>query len=72
MSTKQKCHQNLNVTKTEMSLKLKCQKLSQHQNLNVTITEVLPKLRCHQNKKWPQNQITIQEIGTDCLGLVLV
>ena len=42
MSLKLKCHQNLNVTKTEMSPKLKC-----YQKLNVTITEML------QNRKDP-------------------
>ena len=35
-------HQTLNVTKIEMSLKIKC-----HQKCSVTETEMLPKLKCH-------------------------
>ena len=57
MSSKQKCHQkwnvtkteiskNWNVTKTEMSPKPKC-----HKNLNITKTEMSSKLKCHQNWK---------------------
>ena len=57
-----KCHQNWNVTKTEMSPKLKCHqkwnvtksemspKIKCHPNWNVTKTEMSPKLKCHQ--KW--------------------
>ena len=41
---------NWNVTKTEMSPKLKC-----HQNWNVTKTEMLPKLKCHKIKKCHKN-----------------
>ena len=53
MSPKPKCHPNWNVTKTEMSPKLKYyQKLQCHQNWNVTKTEILlkkmqPQLKCH-------------------------
>ena len=37
-----KCHQNLNVTITEMSPKTEC-----HQNQNVIKIEMLPKLKCN-------------------------
>ena len=44
MSPKGKCHQKLNVTKTEITPKQKCQ-----QDWNVTKTETSPKLKFHQN-----------------------
>ena len=41
MLQKIKCHQNWNVTKTEMSPKLKClTKLKYHKNWNITRTEM--------------------------------
>ena len=59
MSPKLKCHQNFkknhknwNITKTEMSLKLKY-----HQNWNVAKTEISPNLKCYQN--W---NVTITEM----------
>ena len=44
MSSKKKCHQNCNVTKTVMLPKPKC-----HQNCKVTNTEMSPHLKCHHN-----------------------
>ena len=44
MSPKLKCHQNKNVTKTDMSSKLKY-----YQNWNVTKTDMSPRQKCHQN-----------------------
>ena len=57
MLIKLKYHLNWNVTKNEMSLKLKCL-----QNLNVPKTKMLQD---------PNFIFFLQEIGTDCLGLVL-
>ena len=50
-------HQNWNVTKTEMSLKLKyhqkfCQKL------DITKTELAPKHKCHQNWNVPTTEMS--------------
>ena len=42
---KLKCHQNLNITKTEMSPKLKY-----HLEWNVTETKMSQKLKCHQTE----------------------
>ena len=39
-----KCHQQVNATKSEMSLKHKC-----YQNWNVAKTEASPKLKFHHN-----------------------
>ena len=46
LQLKLKCHQNLNVSRTEMSPKLKC-----HQKWIVPKTELLPKLKFYYNKK---------------------
>ena len=62
MSPNLKCHQNQNVTKTQLSPKRKChqkknfiklvyQKLKCHKNSNVTKRQLSLKRKCHQNKK---------------------
>ena len=50
--------QNWNVTKTEMSPKLKC-----HQNWNVTKTVMSPKLKCPQNWKVTKTEMSQTEMS---------
>ena len=47
MSPKLMCHENSNITETEISPKLKYPKLKCHQNLNITKTQMSPKLKYH-------------------------
>ena len=72
-----KNHPNWNVTKTEMSQKLKCHektdvapKLKCYQSWNFTLSKMLQNLKI--SSKWNLNHNQIQEIGTDHLGLVQI